>query len=369
MARIGIDCRLWNETGVGRYIRNLVFSLAKIDTQNTYILFLRNNEYTTLKVPGKNFEKRLADIHWHTIEEQTVFPKILKNEKLDVMHFPYFSIPVFYKGKFVVTIHDLILNHFPTGKASTLPTFIYWIKQAAYRYVMHFAIKNSQKVIAVSNATAQEIASHYNISKEKIVVTYEGVDNHIAAKNIKNTFQSPYFLYVGNAYPHKNLETLLESFSELMKNRKENVYLYLVGKNDFFWEKVKQHVKKLNLIDKIIFLESVSDETLAALYKYAEALVLPSLMEGFGLPAIEAMAQHCLVLASDIPSFREICGDSAFYFDPHSPTSIVKAMQAVLEREITISEKKKKGLQYAREFSWEKMAKETEKIYEDCISL
>ncbi len=369
MARIGIDCRLWNETGVGRYIRNLVFSLAKIDAKNTYILFVQKREFDTLKLPGENFEKQLTNIHWHSFKEQIEFPKIIKNAHVDLMHFPYFSVPVFYTGKFIVTIHDLILNHFPTGKASTLPLFAYWLKQAAYRYVIDFVIKKSQKIIAVSHATAEEIESHYAIPKEKIVVTYEGFDKNIAPKSTKNIFKSPYFLYVGNAYPHKNLETLLEAFKQYKEAKKENVYVYLVGKNDFFWGKIKQKVTELNLDKNCIFLESVSDKTLADLYGHAQALILPSLMEGFGLPALEAMAQNCLVLASDIPAFKEVCKDAAVYFNPHSAESMFQAMQEGIREKEIISEKKKKGLQYAKGFSWEKMAKETENIYESCISL
>src|SRR5216683_2789679 len=132
--RIGIDCRLWNETGIGRYIRNLVTNLAEIDTHNNeYVLFLRKNEYDTLVTPGNNFRKRLADIHWHSVAEQTSFLKMLYKERLDLVHFPYFSYPILYARPFVITIHDLILFHYPTGKASQLPSFMYQTKLFAYK--------------------------------------------------------------------------------------------------------------------------------------------------------------------------------------------------------------------------------------------
>lgn len=369
MARIGIDCRLWNETGVGRYIRNLVAQIAEIDKKNTYVLFLRRNEYDNIPIPGENFEKRLADIHWHTFKEQISLSKILQKEHLDLMHFPYFSVPIFYNRKFIVTIHDLILNHFPTGKASTLPTFLYWVKQIAYRYIVYAALKNAEKILAVSFATAREIEDHYHISKQKIVITQEGVDVNLLYEKSKISLKTPYFLYVGNAYPHKNLERLLLAFQEFSQHIDQEVYLYLVGKEDFFWKRVKQKVVDLCLSDRVIFLQSIPDASLATYYTHALGIVLPSLMEGFGLPALEAMASNCLVIASKIPAFEEVCKDAAVYFDPLSIQSIAETLKKINDKQINIAEKKKKGLLYASKFSWKKMAKETIVIYESCVSI
>src|SRR5687768_2081128 len=118
--KIGIDARLWNETGVGRYIRNLVWQLGKIDKENEYVLFVNSGA----RVQGQEFSHERfkiveTNIRWHTVSEQMQFPRLLENENLDLVHFPYFSVPIYYKGPFVITIHDLIINHFPTGKAST----------------------------------------------------------------------------------------------------------------------------------------------------------------------------------------------------------------------------------------------------------
>src|SRR5258705_8253378 len=124
--RIGIDGRLWHETGVGRYIRNLVANLAQIDNTNEYVLFVKTG-FKIKDLPGrqagsgfKNDKWKIVetDIHWHSLKEQMQFPAVLNKENLDLMHFPYFSHPIFYNKPFVITIHDLIMNHFPTGKAS-----------------------------------------------------------------------------------------------------------------------------------------------------------------------------------------------------------------------------------------------------------
>lgn len=171
--RIGIDARLINQTGVGRYTKNLIKNLAKIDKKNQYFLFLLSEEYRNFKLPGKNFTKRLADFRWHSLEEQIKFPKILNIENLDLVHFPYFSVPMFYNKKFIVTIHDLIIDHFDTGKATTLPLPVYKVKRFMYKKILASAIKHSYKIIAVSYATKQEIIDHYKVDPNKINVIYE----------------------------------------------------------------------------------------------------------------------------------------------------------------------------------------------------
>lgn len=369
--RIGIDVRLWNETGVGRYIRNLVKELAKIDKTNQYILFFRQSEFETVPLPGKNFEKRLADIRWHTIEEQTKLPKILLSENLDLMHFPYFSYPIWYKKPFVITIHDLIIDHFPTGKASTLPQPLYHLKQLGYKYVLSQAVKHAKKIIAVSKATKQEIMEHYHSASEKVMVTYEGIDEAVSKKDMEAVdVKRPYFLYVGNAYPHKNLERLIQGFAEFLHSAHEDAYLILVGKEDYFYTRLKEIVKEKNLQNHIFFYQHISDHQLAFLYHQALALVLPSLMEGFGLPAIEAMENNCLVLASDIPAFLEVCGSSAEYFDPMSTHDIARVLQKAFDHTIEdVKIKKEQGQKQVKRFSWQKMAKETLSVYESCVSV
>src|SRR3990172_10967707 len=163
--KIGIDTRLWGETGVGRYIRNLVSELSKIDFKNSYVLFALNKNEKKIKSAIRNsqFVIRLTDIKWHTLEEQLRFPAILNKENLDLVHFPYFSVPIFYDKPLVVTIHDLILHHFPTGEASTLPSPFYWLKLIGYKFVISNAAKKAKKIITVSNATKKEIIDHLKV--------------------------------------------------------------------------------------------------------------------------------------------------------------------------------------------------------------
>jgi glycosyltransferase involved in cell wall biosynthesis len=368
--RIGIDVRLWNETGVGRYIRNLVWQLEKIDKKNEYVLFTYSGiNRSELNIQSNRFKIVETNIHWHTIEEQTQLPKILEKENLNLVHFPYFSVPILYKKPFVITIHDLIINHYPTGKASTLPLPVYYLKHFGYQFVMKQAAKKAQKILTVSEATKSEIVEHLNVSADKITVTYEGVDKKLTANNGQGTKgKEKYFLYVGNAYPHKNLERLIEVFEKIIKE-KPQCKLLLVGKEDYFYTRLKEKVLSKHLEDSIVFCRNVSDEELMRLYAGATALITPSLMEGFGLPGLEAMHHGTLVLASDIPVYKEVYQDAAIYFDPLDVVAMHATILKVLDNGETFTKHIAKGYQLAKNFSWEKMAKETLKVYESSIGI
>ncbi len=172
--KIGIDARLISETGVGRYIRNLITELGKIDRTNSYVVFFRKAAYSGFELPNARWEKRLADVPWHSVAEQIFMPAIFNREKLDVLHVPYFNVPIFYFGKFIVTIHDLTILHFDTGKATTLPYLFYKIRRWGYSLSLLKALFWSEKVIAVSKSTKQELLDHFDVLQEHIVIIYEG---------------------------------------------------------------------------------------------------------------------------------------------------------------------------------------------------
>lgn len=367
--RIGIDLRLWSQTGVGRYIRNLVIELDKIDKKNEYVLFALPQNAKNIKSQITNIKYQIVetDIRWHSIPEQIKFNQILNKQNLDLVHFPYFSHPIFYNKPFVVTIHDLIINHFPTGRASTLPPLFYLLKRGGYLKVLDHAVKKSKKIIVPLETVKKDLVETLNVSKDKIVVTPEGFDINI--KESKNTkYKIPdtkYFLYVGNAYPHKNLERLIEAMSIIngqmpaSQRGESNVKLLLVGKDDFFYKRLEK--KKFK---NVIFLHNVSDRELYHLYSNAIAAVSPSLMEGFGLLPLEAFGCGTIPVISDIPAFREVCGETAIYFNPKDEKDIADKLDLALK----LSPEKrgeliKKGRELLKKFSWRKMAEETLEVY------
>lgn len=365
--KIGIDARLWEQTGVGRYIRNLVLNISVLDKKNDYVIFIQKTDLARiekeLEINSSRFKFVAVDAPWHSITEQIKFLKVLNKEKLDLMHFTYFSLPIFYTGPFILTIHDLIIHHYSTGKASTKVFPVYYAKRFFYKRVIETAAKKAVKIIAVSNATKDEIVDHLGVPSSKIDVIYESADKFISKAPLNLNF--PYILYVGNLYPHKNVEKALKAFK--LAKKPKNTKFVVVGKEDFFRKRTEALVESLNLQDDVVFTGKITDEELGSYYAEANATIIPSLMEGFGLPALEAMRNGCLVACSDIPSLKEICRECAIYFNPNEIEDIKRTIEKLFTiKAKSIIEKAEKKAEY---FSWSKMASETLKVYESSVSL
>ncbi len=371
--RIGIDARFFGPLGkgLGRYTQKLVENLEKIDTENEYFVFLRKENWDQYQPAAGNFKKVLADIPWYSLREQIQMPRLLDKYRLDLAHFPHFNVPIRWKGNFVVTIHDLILLRYPTRRASTLSPLIYLLKKIAYWTVIKHAVKKSHKIIAVSEHTKKDILDHFGIEPGKISVTYESFDiGQKAAEQspekvlAKYGIIKPYLLYVGNAYPHKNLERLVLVFRELVKKH-PHLQLVLAGREDYFYGRLKKFTAD-NWVKRVVFTDFVPDEDLGMLYREALLYVFPSLYEGFGLPPLEAMSRSVPVASSNASCIPEILGEAAVYFDP----TAMAQMAEVIERAVTDIELRKNlmaaGEKQIKKYSWKKMAKETLEIYSSC---
>ncbi|OGE42606.1 hypothetical protein A3B45_00145 [Candidatus Daviesbacteria bacterium RIFCSPLOWO2_01_FULL_39_12] len=371
--RIIIDARMYQESGVGRYIRNLIDQLQILDKFNEYYILHLLNEYDKLVYHTK-FNKVLTNFNWYGINEQIKLPKILNQLNPDLVHFPHFNMPVFYKGKFVVTIHDLIHQHFQMKRATTLNPILYKVKQFGYKAVFKKAIKNAQKILVPSNYVKDLLVKQWEVDGEKIIVTYEAVDDKVFSigklmkKNDeekmlhKFNIKPPYIFYVGNAHPHKNVEGLIKALLRLKENY-PNLILVLSGQDHYFWQRIKRE----NQYDGIIYTGYVSDEQLVALYKNASCFVMPSFEEGFGIPLLEAMASGCPVVSSNAGALKEVGGDAAIYFDPHNMDDMTKKISQVLNSEKLRKELTEKGLKRYKQFSWEKLAKQTLEVYSECV--
>jgi glycosyltransferase involved in cell wall biosynthesis len=371
--RIGIDARFFGSVGkgLGRYTQKLIEKLEKIDSVNDYFIFLRKENFNEYQTQNPKFKKVLANYAWYSFFEQLLFPRLLKKYQLDLMHFPHFNVPLFYRKKFIVTIHDLILIHFPTIKNTTRNSFLYQCKFLAYRWVINSAISRSKKIITVSEFTKKDILENYkHIAPEKISVTYEACEDFCLLSPNKDgeilkkyAIMKSYLIYVGNAYPHKNLERLVVAFS-LLSDKFPDLQLALVGKEDFFYQRLKELVENKK-IKNIIFLGFVPDLELDTLQHNARAYVFPSLYEGFGLPPLEAMAKGTPVISSDHLCMQEILGDSAYYFNGEIEKEIAKAIEIILTDNNLRKKLINSGYRQIRKYSWEKMAKETLETYKN----
>ena len=303
MLRIGIDCRFARRNaGLGRYTREVVLELIKRNDPIHYVLFVRARNETWIKnLPVSTYYSlQTTNFPHYSLQEQFAFPKIIKQAHIDLLFAPHFNVPLFCPVPFIVTIHDLILHRYPNEAGLC--------KKIAYRLVMRHAILKSKKIIAVSNFTAEEITSIYGTDlSKKIHVIGEGVQMQPPMQNIREKFdlQKPFFLYVGNAKQHKNVQMLIDAFQKIGSDAKELI-LVTGGKE----------AAHLRLVPGVHILKDVSEADLTALYKEASAFVTASLYEGYCLPVAEALSLGCPVIASDIGAIREIANTRALLIEP-----------------------------------------------------
>jgi len=341
--KIIIDARFFGtETGIGRYVKEVVEGLEKIDYDNQYIIYLRKENYNLFNSINPNFFKKQVDIKWYSLKEQLFLGRLIDKEGADLIHFPHFNVPFFCKTPFIITLHDLILRHFRTTRASTLSPIKFYLKYLFYNFILKSALHRSLKIVVPSFFVRNDVIKTFHIDPDKISVVYEGITNlprninlgkdYLLRKGIKNDF----ILYIGNSYPHKNIEKLIEAFVELKKEK--NLQLVLVGKRDFFskriesWAKDKYSIFAKKYPEDIVFYGYATDEELVTLYKNAKIYVFPSLMEGFGLPPLEALSFGLPVVCSNIPVFHEVLGDKVGYFNPHDIDNIKHVIIENLEK-------------------------------------
>ncbi|MBX4205827.1 glycosyltransferase family 4 protein [Candidatus Microgenomates bacterium] len=366
--KILIDARMYGleNAGIGRYTVNLIEQIKQIDSTNDYVVLLRKKYFDKLILP-KNFKKILVDFRHYSFREQVILPKIILSEKPDLTHFVHFNVPVWFKGKFVVTIHDLLMHRQKGLSATTLNPAFYYLKRMGYKKVFEKAVKDSKRIIVPSNFVKDDIVNTYHINPQKIAMTYLGVDVPLVKEKDVNEVlekfklkEKDYFLYVGSAYPHKNLKRAMEA-SDASKTT-----LAISCARNVFLDRLEKDIQKTHTQNYVKILGFVPDEDLAILYKKSLGFVYPSIMEGFGLQGLEAMANETLLLASEIPVFKEIYKDNAIYFNPFDFSDISRKMDLVKQMS---KEKRKEIINHAKEystkFSWKKMAQETLKIYEE----
>ncbi|MFC1711449.1 glycosyltransferase family 4 protein [Patescibacteria group bacterium] len=383
--KILIDCRFWGpeHTGLGRYTKNLVLNLLNIDKKNVYYLLLNRSNTSLPELTNKKAEIISINIPHYSLHEQIQIPKILSKINPDLVHFPHFNVPLMYKGKFVVTIHDLIKHESKGMETTTRSPFLYYLKYLSYKQIFKKAVYGSEKIITPTKAIKKQLSTYYPKIDKKTKSIYEGVAKKLG-KTVKASppskilkefnLDSPYLLYVGNIYPHKNIRRLILALKLLNKSElgKKNKHLKLVviSSRDVFWQRLFQTVKEFQAESFVVLPGFVKDNDLKMFYQHARSFINPSLMEGFGLPGLEAMSLGCPVVCSNIPVFKEVYGSAALYFNPESMDDIKRKILKMYN--LSLQERKKLhsvGLLQAKKYSWVKCAQETLKVYESCFSL
>ena len=369
--RIGIDARM-SDTGIGRYTFSLIRSLAQIDPENDYALFLRREHAARFEPPAPNFRVVIADAAQYSAAEQYRLPLLVRRERLDLMHYPHFNVPLLAPTPYVVTIHDLTHSTHRTGTASSGGRIAFALKRRGYETTIRRAAKRASHVITVSESTRRTVQERLGIRTTRTSVIYEGVDRPTVSVPDGDALRRfgidrPYFLYVGAAHPHKNLQLLLCAFAGLLRDKRPRLQLVLAGHHEPFDVELKAAAGELELGSAVVLPGRVTEAELSALYDGALAYVFVSLSEGFGLPGLEAMAHGVPVLAAAATSLPEIYGDAASYVDPTDVEGVQAGLQRLVEDDALRSELRNRGRRRVELYSWTQMAERTLGVYREAL--
>lgn len=375
--RIGIDCRtilnpgLGEGAGVGHYTYSLVKHLIVNDPDNTYVLFFDNKmqdveEFVRPNVVIRHFaffqyKKFLPFTYSHML-----ITAMLLKEKLDVFHAPANVLPLTYPKKSVITIHDLAIYKNPAW----FPTQIF-----STRLLVPQSLRKADHIIAVSESTKHDLKEIFGVNPRKVSVVYEAPFTDLLNLKDKNVdvlkkfrLTQPYILYIGSIDARKNLETLLEAYSILMKNpATRDVQIVFAGGKGHRHEAVLDRITQLRSSKMIRYVGYVTHNEKVALMKKAAVFAFPSLYEGFGLPVLDAMKLGVPVITSNTSSLPEVAGEAAIMVDPDDPKGLAKALQKVLTNPQVAGNMIKRGYIHAQNFDWDQAALQTLNVYQQVV--
>lgn len=377
VGHVGIDASRLStraRTGTERYTYELVGGLSRIDRQTRWTLY------------SNGLPAMLPPLGPHVALRSLPFPRLWTHLRLgwemlrhppDVLFVPAHVIPALHPPRSVVTVHDLGYLHFP--EAHTL----------ARRLDLHlstrWSVRAAWRIIAVSQATKDDLVQHYRVPPSNITVVHHGLSSeHFspvtdpatrAACTARYGISGDYFLYVGTIQPRKNLLRLIEAFAQVLREergspsstatataRPRRLSLVLAGKKGWLTAAIEQRVAELDIKDNVQFIGYVDDDALPALMSGARAFVFPSLYEGFGMPVLEAMACGTPVLTSTTSSLPEVAGDAALLVDPTSTRALADGLSRLLHDTALCDTLRERGRARASGFTWERCAQETRRV-------
>lgn len=296
--------------------------------------------------------------------EQRRLPTLYRNLSAEALHCPAYVLPRGFKGRCVVTVHDLIALEHPES-CKTANAFY-------FNLFLPYSIRRADRIIVPSQSVRKEIEKRFGGSGSKISVIPLGIgedfrptDNRERLSAVKRKYGLPekYLLFVGNLEPKKNLARLVEAYGLLIRARDRGHALVIAGQTGWKCGDVLRTVERWGLKDRVCFPGYVADGDLPAVYAGAEVFVFPSLYEGFGLPPLEAMACGVPVVASDIGALREVTGGHALYADPRSAEALARGLYRMLNDEALRRKCITNGLAWADRFSWKDTWERTKAVY------
>lgn len=375
--RIGIDIRsLQNDSqrrGIGTYTRCLIKAIVELDRKNEYVFFAFKGlplpafllDEVLKKTRMTRFTHRQKYLVW--ISSQVLFPYIFKKEGLDLFYSTEYIVPVFARAKKVITVHDFINSDYPLYRKRNL------IPRRIYYRLKDKTLRKADKVIAVSHYTKEKIRQLCGIEESRIAVIHEAAQDCFRPESDSDAFartrkkygiDARFILYAGALDYHKNIDGLIKAFSRI-KDKEAALVLAGVKNDQRYFESIQRLIADLHLERRVLLLGYIPQEDLVNLYNMAESVISVSFYEGFGLPALEAMACARPVIAAGNTSMAEIVGDCGILVDPYNLEEITAAMDRLLGDESFRNSLAEKGFLRSKEFSWEKAARQMLQVWEE----
>ena len=361
---IAIDARKIS-SGTGRYVLELLEHLEDLDHSNTYKVLVMPDEANYYTPTAKNFEVLVADFDPYSFDEQIGFNKFLRRLKPDLVHFWMPQQPLMYTRRSVTTVHDLNLLRITSNDDMNPIELV--IKKMVFRQLLRIIARRSKHILVPSHFTKDDLVDFAKIKPSKVTVTLEGAAKSISGPQpVKKLREAKFIMYVGRAEPYKNNRRLMRAHQKLLKAYPD-LRLAIVGNKDIL-RRADMRWAKDKLYKNIDFLGKVSNQELAWLYRHCKAYVAPSLMEGFGLPGLEAMANGAVVVSSNTTCLPEIYGHAAYYFDPEDVNDMTQAIDRVIGDKRLRAKLAEQSQHQIKKYSWRRMAEQTLAVYKKVLS-
>jgi glycosyltransferase involved in cell wall biosynthesis len=373
MAVVAIDVRHWRDFGYGTYIRNLVRTLAKVESEFDFRLIAKPEHMAELAgLPG-----RFQAIAYERADKERLdniaFPWFLRTLRPDLVHIPLNTVPWFLPRPYVVTIHDLSTLVFGFGNEA---------RDRMHRMRFRRGLVRADRVIAVSESTRRDVHNLLNIPAARVRRIYNAIDGDFptlaANADVQGTLDRyqihyPFLLYAGSVRPQKNVARIIEAFAVLREDlehhpRYKDLRLVIIGDEMSKYPNIRRAVLQGRVEKQVRFLGFVPSEALHAFYRSAEVFVFPSLYEGFGLPPLEAMASGTPVVTSGVSSLPEVVGDAAMIVKPENVFDIARGIKEVLLNETLRCSLVERGFDQVRRFSWYETAAQVLETYREVLA-
>lgn len=361
MSRIVIDARKM-KSSTGRVVEELLFNLEKLDKTNEYKVLVLESEKDYYQPKNPNFEVLVADFPHYSFAEQLGFNRFLRSLKADLVFFHMPQQPLLYTKPAVTLVHDLNLLRVKENDMNKLELAV---KKLIFAVLLWVVARRSKHIIVPTKYTKNDLIKFAGISPKKITVTYWGMIKVDKLQPATKFDKKPFITYLGRAEPYKNNRRLIAAHQSLLAEHPK-LHLVIMGQIDELRQADIAWVKK-NKYKNVLFTGWIADEQAAWLYRRCEAFVQPSLMEGFGMPVLEAMQQGAPVASTNATCSPEVYGNAARYFDPLDTADIARAINDILTNKKLRAQLVKRGYEQTKRYRWDEPSAELLRVFKKLL--